>query len=57
MYSVLDIYSLMTCLHSLKEKMESFIIIDSLSALFLSFVGFHKNNGKLIKCTVFSNIN
>lgn len=46
-YSILDIYSLITCLHNIKEKSEPIIIIDSLSAMYLSFVGFYKNDGKL----------
>lgn len=48
MYSILDIYNLITCLHSLKEKLEPIIFIDSLPTLYLSFIGFDKNDGKLI---------
>ncbi|XP_060850454.1 DNA repair protein RAD51 homolog 4 [Rhopalosiphum padi] len=44
-YSVLNIYNLITCLHGLKEKFEPIIIIDSLPALYLSFIGFDKNEG------------
>lgn len=47
-YSILDIYNLITCLHGLKEKLEPVIFIDSLPALYLSFIGFDKNDGKLI---------
>lgn len=47
LYSVLDIYSLITTLHCLKEKSELILIIDSLPALYLSSIGFYKNNGKL----------
>jgi len=46
-YSVIDIYNLITCLHGLKEKLDPIIIIDSLPALYLSFTGFYKNDGKL----------
>lgn len=46
MYSVIDIYNLITCLHGLKEKLDLIIIIDSLPALNLS-LGFYKNDGKL----------
>ncbi|XP_060875683.1 DNA repair protein RAD51 homolog 4 isoform X1 [Metopolophium dirhodum] len=44
-YSVIDIYNLITCLHGLKEKLDPIIIIDSLPALYLSFIGFYKNDG------------
>ncbi|XP_026804396.1 DNA repair protein RAD51 homolog 4 [Rhopalosiphum maidis] len=44
-YSVLNIYNLITCLHGLKEKLEPIIIIDSLPVLYLSFIGFDKNEG------------
>ncbi|CAH1736479.1 unnamed protein product [Aphis gossypii] len=44
-YSILDIYKLITCLHGLKEKLEPIIFIDSLPALYLSFIGFDKNDG------------
>ncbi|XP_025194832.1 DNA repair protein RAD51 homolog 4 [Melanaphis sacchari] len=44
-YSILNIYNLITCLHCLKEKSEPIIIIDSLPALYLSFIGFDKNDG------------
>lgn len=46
-YSVFDIYSLITCLHSLKEKPKPVVLIDSLPALYLSFVCFNNNDGKL----------
>lgn len=45
-YSIFDIYSLITCLHSLKEKSRLVIFIDSLPALYLSFVYFNNNDGK-----------
>lgn len=44
-YSILNIYNLITCLHSLKEKSESTIIIDSLPAPYLSFIGLNENDG------------
>lgn len=44
-YSILDIYKLITCLHGLKEKLEPIIFIDSLPALYLSFIGFDNNDG------------
>lgn len=44
-YTVLDIYNLITCLHGMKKKLEPIIIIDSLPALYLSFIGFYKNDG------------
>ncbi|XP_025417917.1 DNA repair protein RAD51 homolog 4 [Sipha flava] len=44
-YSVSDIYCCITCLHSLKNKTEPIIFIDSLPAIYLSFVGFLKNDG------------
>lgn len=47
MYSVIDIYNLITCLHGLKQKLDPIIIIDSLPALYLSFIGIYKNDGKL----------
>lgn len=47
-HTVLDIYSLMACLHSIKEKSEPIIIIDSILALYLSFIGFNKNDGNII---------
>lgn len=46
-YSILNIYDLITCLHCLKKESQPIIFIDSLSALYLSFVGFYKNDGKL----------
>ncbi|XP_050428382.1 DNA repair protein RAD51 homolog 4-like [Adelges cooleyi] len=44
-YSILEIYSLISCLHSLKEKSELIIIIDSIPVLYLPFVGSSKNEG------------
>lgn len=46
-YIISDIYTLITCLNSLSEKSERIIIIDSLPALYLSFIGFYKNDGNL----------
>ncbi|VVC26636.1 Hypothetical protein CINCED_3A016405 [Cinara cedri] len=44
-YSVFDLYSLITCLYSLKEKSKPVIFIDSLPALYLSFVCVNNNDG------------
>ncbi|VVC26637.1 Hypothetical protein CINCED_3A016405 [Cinara cedri] len=50
-YSVFDLYSLITCLYSLKEKSKPVIFIDSLPALYLSFVCVNNNDGKLNNCS------
>lgn len=49
MYSISDVYSLINCLHGLQPKPEDVIIIDSITAPYLSFVGSSNNEGKSLK--------